>query len=117
MCIGTTSTIIRIYQKNDEVLAVHFEDPTEYSYIIIKDEEGLSIDGTWTVYSPLADIHEEVVDYDELLRYIGQTILLNKPVIIYREAEEMGETHFRSCLRELQDQAKTWDVNNKERHV
>ena len=114
MCVGTTCTIIRIYQKNDEVLAVHFEDPTEYSYIIIKDEEGLSIDGTWTVYSPLADIHEEVIDYDELLRYIGQTVLSNKPVIGYREEEKLGETHFRSCLRQLQDQAQTWDVNNKE---
>ena len=109
-----TEQSVLIYKDDDEVLAVHFEDPSEYGYIIIKDEPNKSIDGSWTVYSPLMDIHEEVIDTDELSRYIGQTITMYQPLVSYRTAEETGPEQFQAHLRELQDQAKIWDVQNKE---
>ena len=105
---------ILLYMEDGEVLAVHFEDPTEYGFIILKDEQTKSIDGSWTVYSPLADLHEEVIEIEELYRYIGQVATMYQPLVRYRNAEDMGPEGFQAGLRELQDQAKIWDVQNKE---
>ena len=110
MCNDTIS----LYMEDGEVLAVHFEDPVEYPYIIIKDESGKAIDGSWTVYSPLMDIHEEVIDLDGLYNYIGQTMATNQPIVKYRNAGEMGLDWFRASLRDLQNQAEIWVVRNKE---
>ena len=105
---------LRIYMEDGEVLAVEFEDAPEYPFIILKDEPGKAIDGSWTVYSPLADLHEEVIDIEELYRYIGLSIVEFQPVVGYFNAGEMRADLFLSNLRLLADQAKIWDVRNKE---
>ena len=105
---------VLIYKDDDEVLAVYFEDRTEYGFVILKDEQTKSIDGSWTVYSPLADLHEEVIDIDEVYRYIGQVMAMYQPTIGYMDKKEMGSIHFRNSLATIVSQAKTWDVNNKE---
>ena len=109
-----TEQRVLIYKDDDEVLAVYFEDRTEYGFVILKDEQTMSIDGSWTVYSPLADLHEEVIDIDEVYKYIGQVIAMYQPMIGYRDKKEMGSIYFRNSLATVVDQAKTWDVQNKE---
>lgn len=105
---------IEIYMEDGEVMAVQFEAAPEYPFIILKDEPGKAIDGSWTVYSPLMDIHEEIVDIDELYRYIGLSIVEFQPMIAYANAEHLGAERFREALREMTDQAKIWDVRHKE---
>lgn len=106
--------VLWTYMEDGEVLAVQFGTTTDYPFIILKDEPGKAIDGSWTVYSPLADVHEEVVDIEELYKYIGLTIVEFQPMIGYGNAGDMGLESFQGRLRELQDQAKIWDVRHKE---
>lgn len=103
-----------ICMEDGEVLAVQFDDAPEYPFIILKDEPGKAIDGSWTVYSPLADIHEEVIDIEEVYKYIGLTIVQFQPMIGYRNAENMGPEYFQEVLRELADRANIWNARNKE---
>ena len=106
--------ILEIYMKDGVVLAVQFESGPEYPFIILKDEPGKDVDDTWTVYSPLMDIHEEVIDIEELYKYIGLSIVEFQLTVRYRNAGDTEPEKFKGALREMTDQAKTWDVQHKE---